>query len=142
MKGKCSNETFLELMQTSKAIHERIRKEMAKHKLSITEFSVLEALYLKGKQTIQQIGSSILISSGSMTYVIDKLEQRGLLSRSACPTDRRAIHVLLTDKGMDLMERIMPKHQDLIDYMFDSLKSDEKEIMVNLMKKIMKRAEA
>ena len=60
MKGKCSNETFLELMQTSKAIHERIRKEMAKHKLSITEFSVLEALYLKGKQTIQQIGSSII----------------------------------------------------------------------------------
>ena len=77
-----------------------------------------------------------------MTYVIDKLEQRGLLSRTACPTDRRAIHVLLTDNGMDLMEKIMPKHQDLIDYMFDSLKDDEKDLMVNLLKKVMKRAEA
>ena len=74
---------------------------MIKNKLSITEFSVLEVLYQKGKQTIQQIGNSILISSGSMTYVIDKLEQKGLLNRNACPDDRRVIHVTLTDDGID-----------------------------------------
>jgi len=51
-------------MQTSKAIHERIKTEMVKNKLSITEFSVLEVLYHQGKQTIQQIAKSILISSG------------------------------------------------------------------------------
>ena len=80
MERKCTNLSFLVLMQTSKAIHERIKEEMAKNKLNITEFSVLEVLYQKGKQTIQQVGNRILISSGSMTYVIDKLEQRGLLS--------------------------------------------------------------
>ncbi|MDR4947491.1 MarR family winged helix-turn-helix transcriptional regulator [Neobacillus cucumis] len=85
MERKCSNLPFLLLMQTSKVIHERIKEEMAKNKLGITEFSVLEVLYRKEKQTIQQIGKSILISSGSMTYVIDKLEQRSLLSRHACP---------------------------------------------------------
>ena len=73
----CKNQTYLVLMQTSKAIHERIKEEIAINKLSITEFSVLEVLYQKGKQTIQQIGNCILISSGSMTYVIDKLEQKG-----------------------------------------------------------------
>ena len=84
---------ILVLMQTSKAIQERIRIEMINNNLNITEFSVLESLYHKGKQTIQQIGHSILISSGSMTYVIDKLEQKGLLTRNACPDDRRVIHV-------------------------------------------------
>src|SRR3954468_9280752 len=94
-------------MQTSKSIQERIRIEMIKNKISITEFSVLEVLYLKGKQTIQQIGHSILIFSGSMTYVIDKLEEKGLLKRNACPDDRRAIHVTLTDKGMDMMVELL-----------------------------------
>ncbi|WP_312474959.1 MarR family transcriptional regulator [Neobacillus sp.] len=136
MEKKCTNLPFLVLMQTSKAIHERIKEEMTKNKLSITEFSVLEVLYQKGKQTIQQIGNCILISSGSMTYVIDKLEQRGLLSRNACPDDRRVIHVILTDDGNELMKEIMPKYRELVDNMFDSLNSDEAEILVHLLKKV------
>lgn len=136
MERKCNNLPFLVLMQTSKAIHERIKEVMAKNKLSITEFSVLEVLYQKGKQTIQQIGNCILISSGSMTYVIDKLEQRGLLSRIACPTDRRVIHVILTDDGNKLMNEIMPKYHELIHHMFDSLDSDEAQILVQLLKKV------
>lgn len=142
MERKCTNLPYLVLMQTSKAVQERMRLEMAKYNLSITEFSVLEVLYLKGKQTIQQIGNSILISSGSMTYVIDKLEQRGLLNRSACPTDRRVIHVSLADDGIDLMKEIIPKHQELVDYMFDSLNTDEAEKLVHLLKKVRKRVEA
>ncbi|WHY77145.1 MarR family transcriptional regulator [Neobacillus sp. WH10] len=136
MERKCTNLPFLVLMQTSKAIHERIKEEMTKSSLSITEFSVLEVLYQKGKQTIQQIGNCILISSGSMTYVIDKLEQRGLLCRNACRDDRRVIHVTLTDKGNALMEEIMPKYHELVDDMFDSLISDEAETLVHLLKKV------
>ncbi|WHY94599.1 MarR family transcriptional regulator [Neobacillus cucumis] len=123
-------------MQTSKAIHDRIKDEMAKNKLGITEFSVLEVLYEKGKQTIQQIGNCILISSGSMTYVIDKLEQRGLLSRNACPDDRRVIHVTLTDDGNRWMNEIMPKYNEIINNMFDSLGSDEAGTLVQLLKKV------
>ncbi|MEH7374672.1 MULTISPECIES: MarR family winged helix-turn-helix transcriptional regulator [Bacillaceae] len=136
MERKCSNLPFLLLMQTSKAIHDRIKEEMAKNKLGITEFSVLEVLYQKGKQTIQQIGNCILVSSGSMTYCLDKLEQRGLLSRHACPDDRRVIHVTLTDDGNELMNDIMPKYHELVNQMFEALDSDEAETLVNLMKKV------
>lgn len=142
MEGKCTNQPYLVLMQTSKAIQERIRIEMINNNINITEFAVLEVLYLKGKQTIQQIAKSILITSGSMTYVIDKLEQKGLLKRTACPDDRRAIHVILTDDGINLMNKIMPKHQELIDDMFGSLNHDEAETMVKLLKKVRKRVEA
>jgi MarR family 2-MHQ and catechol resistance regulon transcriptional repressor len=128
------------LMQTSKAIHEQIKDEMAKNKLGVTEFSVLEVLYQKGKQTIQQIGKCILVSSGSMTYVIDKLEQRGLLSRNACPDDRRVIHVMLTDDGNGWMNEIMPKYHKVVNHMFDSLNSVEAETMVQLLKKVRNNA--
>ncbi|QIZ09203.1 MarR family transcriptional regulator [Priestia megaterium] len=139
MKRECTNQPFLELMHTSKVIQERIRDEMAKNNLSITEFSVLEVLYHNEKQTIQQIGNSILISSGSMTYVIDKLEQKVLLNRLPCTDDRRVIHVTLTDAGIDLMEKIMSKHQELVDDIFGALNPDEAQIIVNLLKKINKR---
>ena len=128
-------------MKTTKAIQERIKREMITNQLNITEFSVLEVLFLQGKQTIQQIGTSILIASGSMTYVIDKLEQKGLLNRHACPDDRRVIHVILTEDGNELMQKIMPKHQDMVTYMFGSLTEDESETMVRLLKKVSKRVE-
>ncbi|MDT3766435.1 MarR family winged helix-turn-helix transcriptional regulator [Priestia filamentosa] len=136
MERKCTNLPFLVLMQTSKAIHEKIKKEMTRNNLNITEFSVLEVLYQKGKQTIQQIRNSILISSGSMTDIIDKLEQRDLLSRNACREDRRVIHVTLTDDGNKLMQEIMLKHHKVVDDIFDSLNSDEAETLVNLLKKV------
>jgi MarR family transcriptional regulator, 2-MHQ and catechol-resistance regulon repressor len=141
MTIKCTNQPFLVLMHTSKVIEERIRDQMVKNNLNITEFSVLEVLYHKGRQTIQQIGKSILITSSSMTYVIDKLEQKGLLNRIPCPEDRRVIHVELTKDGNDLMEKIMPNHHELIDDMFGFLNSNESQMLVDLLKKVRKRAE-
>ena len=141
MNGKCENQPYLVLMKTTKTIQERIRREMINNKLNITEFSVFRVLYLQGKQTIQQIGNSILISSGSMTYVIDKLEHKGLLNRKACPDDRRVIHVILTEDGIRLMQKIMPNHRDMVNYMFGSLTENESETMVKLLKKVSKRVE-
>ncbi|WP_453996100.1 MarR family winged helix-turn-helix transcriptional regulator [Bacillus nitroreducens] len=136
MANKCTNQPFLVLMQTSRELQERIKDDMMKNNLSITEFSVLEVLFHKGKQTIQQIGKSILITSGSMTYVIDRLEQKGFLKRSACPDDRRAIHVTLTDDGFELMSKIMPEHEDYVDGVFDALSSDEVDTLVDLLKRV------
>lgn len=138
MNRKCNNFPFLTLMQTSKGIQERIRAEMTQHNLSVTEFSVLEVLFMKGKQTIQQIGHSILITSGSMTYIIDRLEQKGFIKRSACPEDRRVVHVALTANGDQLMEDIMPKHKEMVNRIFGSLNTDESEMLVNLLEEIKK----
>jgi MarR family 2-MHQ and catechol resistance regulon transcriptional repressor len=126
-------------MQTSKGIQERIRDEMSKNNLSITEFSVLEVLYYQGKQTIQQIGNRILISSGSMTYVIDKLEQKGIIKRNDCREDRRVIHITLTAEGMEMLENIMPKYQDIVDSIFGDLTDDESELLVNSLNKVSNR---
>ncbi|TDL67470.1 MarR family transcriptional regulator [Rhodococcus qingshengii] len=139
MERKCTNQPFLMLMQTSKAIQERIRDEMSKNKLSITEFSVLEVLFYQGKQTIQQIGNRILITSGSMTYVIDKLEQKGVIKRNDCREDRRVIHITLTAEGMEMMENIMPKYQEMVDSFFWDLTDDESQLVVNSLKKVSNR---
>jgi MarR family transcriptional regulator, 2-MHQ and catechol-resistance regulon repressor len=129
------------LMQTSRVIQDRIREDMTKNNLNITEFSVLEVLFHKGKQTIQQIGNSILVSSGSMTYVVDKLEQKSLLKRHACPEDRRVIHVTLTGDGSELMKKIMLKHEEFVDHTFNSLNGNELDNLVRLLEKVKERVQ-
>jgi MarR family transcriptional regulator, 2-MHQ and catechol-resistance regulon repressor len=136
MERTCKSKPYLLLMQTAKAIQDRIKTEMSKNQLNITEFSVLEVLFQKGMQTIHQINQSILISSGSMTYVIDKLEQRGLLRRNDCPNDRRAIDITLTQDGIHLMKEIMPEHEKIVEDLFDSLNEEEREHLSSLLKKL------
>lgn len=77
-----------------------------------------------------------------MTNIIDKLEQRDLVKRTACPDDRRVIHVFLTENGIIVMEKIMPKHRDLIDDMFSDLTDQESHTLVKLLKKVKKRVES
>jgi MarR family transcriptional regulator, 2-MHQ and catechol-resistance regulon repressor len=136
MERRFPNQPFIVLMKTAKGIQEKVREEMSKSKLNVTEFSVLEVLYQKGTLTIQQICQNVLISSGSMTYVIDKLEKRDLLKRSDCPNDRRAIHVSLTDKGVNLMDTIMPKYLEMVDDLFEVLNPEEAETLLKLLKKV------
>lgn len=94
------------ILRASQAILEVIRKDVAKYGLNTTEFSVLELLYHKGDQPIQTIGKSVLISSSSITYVVDKLEQKKYVVRKGCQEDRRVIYATLTNTGRRFMDEI------------------------------------
>ncbi|MBB3125562.1 MarR family 2-MHQ and catechol resistance regulon transcriptional repressor [Paenibacillus rhizosphaerae] len=136
MQTTCKNKAYLALMQTSKEIQECIRAELAKTDLHVTEFSVLEVLYFHGKQTIHEVAQRILVSSGSMTYVIDKLERKHLLQRVPCPDDRRVIHLVLTREGEEFMQSVMPGHQERVEHFFGSLSEEESGIFIQLLGKI------
>jgi len=86
-------DTVSVILRASQSIQDVIRKDAARYELNPTEFAVLELLYHQDEQPIQMIGKKILISS-SITYVIDKLEQKKFVVRKACPEDRRVTHFL------------------------------------------------
>lgn len=127
---------FIVLSRAYKAINEHVNKVIQASGLNPTEFAVLELLYHKGDQPLQQIGAKILLASGSITYVVDKLEQKGLLRRSACPTDRRVIFAQITDEGKKLIQDIFPDHAQQIDKLMSSLSDSEKLEAIDLLKKL------
>ncbi|WP_066372625.1 MarR family transcriptional regulator [Neobacillus fumarioli] len=127
---------FIVLSRAYKAINEHTNKYIQANGLNPTEFAVLELLYHKGDQPLQQIGGKILLASGSITYVVDKLEQKGLLKRIACPKDRRVTYAQITDEGKQLIQRIFPKHAENIDSLLSNLSDDEKTEAITLLKKL------
>lgn len=128
------------ILRASQAIQEVIRKDAAKYGLNPTEFACLELLYHRGEQPIQEIGKKVLISSGSITYVVDKLEQKKYVCRRGCPEDRRVIYAGLTNEGRALMERIFPQHALEIGKVFEDLSSDELQQTISLLKRVGYRA--
>lgn len=127
---------FIVLSRAYKAINEHVNKGIQANGLNPTEFAVLELLYHKGEQPMQQIGGKILLASGSITYVVDKLEQKGLLERIACPNDRRVTYAAITDKGKQFIEEVFPGHAENIHQLMSSLTEEEKAEAIHLLKKL------
>lgn len=125
---------FVVLARAYKAIVDKVKGDIQSHGVNPTEFAVLELLYHKGPQPLQQIGGKILITSGSITYVVDKLEKKGLLVRQPCEKDRRIIYGTITDKGKAFMDEVFPKHAKRLTELMDGLTSEEKEEAVKLLK--------
>lgn len=131
--------TVTVLLRASQSLQDMVRRDMATYGLNATEFSVLELLYHKGDQPIQTVGKRVLLTSGSMTYVIDRLEAKGYLERRACPTDRRVTYAALTDEGYTLMNRLFPAHERQLQQVLEGL---DVTTTITQLKQIGKRADA
>lgn len=118
------------------ALHEVIKQDVAKSGLNPTDFSVLELLYHKGRQPIQLIGKKVLITSSSITYVINKLEKKNYVVRQACPTDRRVTFAELTTEGQTLMDTIFPEHEKTINQVFQGIDPSDIEALIKTAKKV------
>ncbi|HWL25517.1 MAG TPA: MarR family transcriptional regulator [Ureibacillus sp.] len=133
---KQSLKLYIVLSRANKAINEVTNQFFQQNSLNPTEFAVLELLYHKGRQPLQQIGNKILLASGSITYVIDKLEKRGFLTRVSCPTDRRVTYAEITKDGSDFMDKLFPEHEQHLHELLSALTTEEKDVAINLLKKL------
>lgn len=127
---------FVVLSRANRSVAERVQEDIRRHGLNPTEFAVLELLYHKGEQPLQQIGEKILLASGTITYVVDKLEGKKLLERQACPKDRRVTYAVITEEGRAVMGRIFPPHRDEIERIFGVLDRQEKTLMIDWLKRL------
>jgi len=108
--------------------------------LTLSQFSVLEALYHKGDLRICEIIEKTLSTGGNMTVVVNNLIKEGLVSRCKDPVDGRASVIKLTDKGHDIIADLFPRHVDNIRSIMEGLEDDEKSSLLALLKKLTGRS--
>ena len=127
---------LISLSRTTQAVHRRSAEIFMKGGLTTSQFAVLEALYHKGSMTINEIIESILSSPGNMTVVINNLEKEQLITRCVNPDDKRSSLITITDTGKEKIEEIFPDHLKDLEICFKVLSADEKEQIVNILKKL------
>ena len=134
---------FLVLWKAARAVQTYAEKSITELALCGSDFGVLEALLHKGPLPVNEIGKKILLTSGSITVAVDRLEKRGLVERRAHGTDRRARIVHLTKEGRKLITRAYAQHAaDLEQLASASLTTTERATLISLLKKIGYKAAA
>jgi MarR family 2-MHQ and catechol resistance regulon transcriptional repressor len=124
------------LSRTYAAVQAHALDDIARHGLNLPEFGALEVLYHKGPLLVGDLQRTVLMSSGGMTCLLDRLQQRGLVVRRACPMDRRAVWVGLTGEGTRLLDEVFPAHAARIRSALAGLPAAERRPLAEALKQL------
>ena len=131
----------LVLGKASKAVERIDRESIADTGLNQSDFMIMEALMHKGPLPINTIGKKILLTSGSMTAAVNRLENKGFLKRIQDPGDGRRFYLHLTGAGHAVIKRAYAAHKANLEKITEVLSAEEAEEAVRLLKKIGRHAE-
>lgn len=139
-RGTPSEEATLKLWvvlaRAYAAVAKHVEDDVARHGLTSAEFGILEALYHKGPLLLGEIQRKVLVSSGGITYLVDRLAAKGLVERQDCPKDRRARYAVLTPAGEQVIAEIFPPHAARITRALSGLTVAEKAQATGLLRKL------
>ena len=127
------------LMQASALYSKELSK---KYNVSAPQLATLRVLLLDGSMPASQIAKQIMVNSSTLTGVIDRLEQKGLVSRVRDDPDRRIIRVELTEAGRTLAETAPPPVQVKIIKGMRKLQSEERGQVIRSLTKLAEMIDA
>ena len=101
--------------------HKKLESDLAKVGLTPPQFYVLATIGYAGSLPFGEIGAKMMVTVSNLTGIVDRLEQKKLVLRKRDETDRRVVHVKLTDKGTNLYKSTIPLFERSIAEIFSSL---------------------
>ncbi|MDX5379179.1 MAG: MarR family transcriptional regulator [Halomonas sp.] len=128
------------MKNTHQLTQERLLTLFKEYDLQDGEFDVLATLRRSGppyRLGPTQLFETLMISSGGMTSRLDRLEKAGWIARSPNPEDRRGTLVSLTDKGIALMEEMIPRHVENEARILAALSREEQQELSRLLDKLL-----
>lgn len=129
----------------SKHLERAIQVTFSEFGLTSAEFDVLAALRRSGQPyqlSPTELFQTLMVSSGTMTHRIDRLEQAKLVKRIPDPNDRRGTLIQLTDEGFNVIEKAVEAHVTNEHRALNALEKSEREALAGLLRKLLISFEA
>jgi DNA-binding MarR family transcriptional regulator len=117
-----------------------LRRNFAQYDLDRASFDVLATLRRSNAEhslTPAGLMRSSMVTSGAISQRLDRLEARGLVSRTPSETDGRGVRVTLTEEGLQLIDSVLPAHIDTENQLLAGLSAAEREQFVDLLRTLL-----
>lgn len=132
---------WLVLWKAMRSLEAHAQRNISGFGMGQSDFGVLEALLHRGPLSVKQIGAKVLLTSGSMTAAVDRLEARGLVRRQDDAEDRRSKIIHLTDAGRELIERVFAEHRDAMEEAVAGFPAEERAVLIESLRRLGRLAE-
>ena len=113
----------------------KLENELARVDLTPPQFYVLATIGYAGSLPFGEIGAKMMVTVSNLTGIVDRLEEKKLVTRKRDQNDRRVVHVLLTEKGAKLYKTTIPLFEGSVSQIFSTLdRAQQKELSALLRK--------
>lgn len=129
---------WIRLLGVTRAAEGHLREHLrTRHDTTLPRFDVMAALWRRREGvTMTELSRMLLVSNGNATAVVDRLEKDGLARRTPLATDRRTVHVALTDEGLRVFEGLAAEHEAEVNTLFAGLTEDDIDAMTAILKRM------
>jgi MarR family transcriptional regulator, 2-MHQ and catechol-resistance regulon repressor len=132
---------WLVLWKAAHMVESHAHRSVAAQGMGLSDFGVLEALLHKGPLPIKDLGAKVLLTSGSITTAVDRLEKRGLVERIGDSNDRRSRIVRLTPEGRNTIRRAFAEHRQAMEQVASVLDAKDRASLIDLLRRLGRDAE-
>ncbi|MDR0809308.1 MAG: MarR family transcriptional regulator [Gemmobacter sp.] len=135
--------TWIRLLGVTRAAENELREFLRlHHATTLPRFDVMAALWRRREGvTMGELSRMLLVSNGNATAVVDRLEKDGLAKRTQSATDRRTIHVALTDEGLRQFEGLAGGHEAEVDRIFANLTETDLDALTDILRRVAEKGE-
>ena len=133
---------WLIMMKAYQSVQRHAERSIQNTGLCFSDFIALEILLHKCPIPISTIGEKLLLTSGSLTATMDRLEKKGFVERQFDPSDRRVRIINLTPSGKNLIEMLFAQHCQDMENALQDLSVTERQQLMQLLKKTGKAAKS
>lgn len=134
-REEASLRLWIALARCYSTVAREVSTRIGDYGLTTAQFGVLEALYHLGPLSLGELAEKLLVTGGNITYVMDRLEEQGLVFRDRSGPDRRVVTARLTDDGAALVREVFPGHAEFIAELTEGLTGPEQRELRRLLKK-------
>ena len=125
-----------DLVQAYQAFENHSASHIKEMGLTMTQFDIVATLGNQPPMTCKELGNKTLVSKGTMTGVLERLEAKGLIDKFPNTEDGRSYKIGLTKAGEKLFKRVFPEHIEYLGKAFGKLSKNELEQAVTVLRNI------
>jgi len=135
-------ELWRSLADCWKRVQRGAEKNLARADLSVAELRILRLLREQGSLPMHRFCPATMLSQPTITGIVDKLEERGLVGRVRSKEDRREVLIAITPKGSDAYEKGLDVHRQFAKKALSVLDSNDVDALASLLKKLADASDA
>lgn len=106
------------ILKGNRRLRDLLQKEAERLGLSYTEVSTL--YFLKsGEKNVSELANLVGVNKSTMVEVLDRLDSLGMITRYRDEKDRRVVRVKITEKGLDILEKVRQNYKELINQLLN-----------------------
>jgi len=136
VREKRDNSIGYLITQAQRLLHKGLGMKLQQHGVSVAQWTVLVVLWEVDGLSQKELSDRVTVETATLSRTLDRMERDGLVKRVRSETDRRQVHVFLTEYGAGLWRVLVPEAETMLDVALNGINADEEKVLRGLLKRV------